>query len=159
MIQTLQREARQLTELLTQQRDLYRQLREMAKGQASAIETDQPEALLRVLAQRQRLITELNEINAHLEPFRSRWDELRQSLDAAERIRATDLVREVQDLLGEILRQDEADSQTLEHKSADARKQAASATVGQRVNAAYAVHRYAPAPRLIDRSDEGGDLA
>lgn len=159
MIQTLQREARQLTDLLTQQRDLYRQLREMAKGQSAAIEQDEPEALLRVLAHRQRLITELNDVNTQLEPFRSRWDELRESLSAAERIRTAELVAEVQSLLGDILRQDEADSDALQTKSADTRQQAASASVGQRVNAAYAAQRYGAAPRLIDRNDEGGASA
>ena len=83
MTATLQREARQLTELLVQQRDLYQRLRDLAAGQSQAVREDQPESLLRILGQRQRLIHELTQVNSLLEPFRSQWDKLREGLAPA----------------------------------------------------------------------------
>ena len=151
---TAQREARQLTELLIQQRDVYQKLSEFAASQAAAVQDDQAEALLRILSQRQQLIGELTEINNRLEPYRSRWDELREQLSAAERLRVSDLVEEVQSLLDQILLRDEQDSDELRRRSDQARNDAASTTTGRAVNAAYAAGQYAASrPRYIDQND------
>ena len=149
------RDARRLTELLTQQRDVYQQLRELATAQSAAIHDDQPETLLHILAQRQQLITQLTDLNAQLEPFRSRWDALREQLSAGERLRVSELVDEVQMLLGKILEQDEVDSDTLKTRSQEVRGQAAGVAVGRQVNAAYAMQSYGARPaRYIDRIDQ-----
>jgi hypothetical protein len=150
----LQREGRQLTELLTQQRDLYQQLRLLAESQSAAISDDQPEALLRILSQRQRLIHELTQVNVLLEPYRSRWDHIREGLDPAQRLRVGELVEEVQDLLSQILKQDQGDCDMLEQRTGEVRNEAVSASLGRKVNAAYAMQSYsAAAARYVDRSD------
>jgi predicted nuclease with TOPRIM domain len=151
---TAQREAKQLTELLIQQRDVYQKLGQFAASQAAAVQDDQSETLLRILSQRQQLITELTEINDRLEPFRSRWDELREQLSATERLRVADLVEEVQGLLGQILQRDEQDSDELRRRSDQVRNEAASTSMGRNLNAAYAARSYAAAqPRYIDQHD------
>jgi len=157
MSETARRDGRRLTELLTQQRDTYRRLRDLAMRQRGAIESDQPETLLQILADRQRAICELNEINAQLEPFRSRWDDIRQVLAAPERLKVSDLVAEVQQLLVAILDQDEGDCDVLKQRTQQARRTATAAAVGQQVNAAYgAVECAADRPRFLDRTDEEG---
>ncbi|NQU75718.1 MAG: hypothetical protein HQ546_05325, partial [Planctomycetes bacterium] len=106
----------QLIELLTRQREVYQRLRELAKRQRRPIEDDQPEDLLRILGDRQRLIAEMNEINSALEPFRSRWDQLRVSISENQRMQVSDLVADVQQLLAEILDQDQGDCDALKER-------------------------------------------
>lgn len=67
-----------LINLLTQQRDVYRELHQLASIQRQAIEEERSEESLRILGDRQRLINRLTEVNSELEPYRSRWDKIRQ---------------------------------------------------------------------------------
>ena len=151
---TEKREASELAELLARQRDAYLRLRELARAQRGAIDSQHPETLLRILGDRQRQIAQLMEITRELEPYRSRWPELRERLPSDQRRRVSDLVAEVEQLLSEILQQDEGDCDTLKKRTRVARQDAAASAVGQRVNAAYAAGRYAAAsPQLIDRND------
>lgn len=155
MTATAQRDARRLTELLAQQRDVYQRLRELAMSQSKAIEDDQPESLLRILADRQRLINELTRVNELLEPFRSRWDQLREALEPTQRLEVSELVDQVQQLLGQILDCDKQDSDLLRERTAQTRDQAARAGAGARMNQAYAAGAYQNnPPRAIDRNDE-----
>jgi len=155
---TDKRDARELTELLTRQRDTYLRLRELARAQSGAIETQRGESLLRILGDRQRQIGQLTEITRQLEPYRSRWPQLREHLPADQRRRVGDLVAEVQGLLAEILAQDEGDCDTLAQRTRAARDGAAASAVGRRVNAAYAANSYAKAAggQFIDRTDQPG---
>jgi hypothetical protein len=156
MNEAAQRDGRRLTELLTQQRDAYRRLRDLATTQRGAIESDQTETLLRILGDRQRAITELTGINAELEPFRSRWDQTRQTMEPMARLEVSDLVAEVQQLLAAILDQDEGDCDVLKQRTADARRSATVAAVGQQINSAYGGAGYgATQPKYVDRTDEG----
>ena len=52
-----------LIQLLSQQRLLYRQLKDLANKQSSLVDGRDPEMLLRVLASRQRLIDKLSVID------------------------------------------------------------------------------------------------
>jgi hypothetical protein len=155
MIQSAQIEARRLTELLIQQRDVYLKLRELATAQTSAVQDERPEELLRILGDRQRRITELLEINTQLEPFRSRWGELRQAMGRGERLEVGELVEEVQGLLSEILRQDEGDCDALRQRTESNRSAAAAAVFGQRANAAYTSGQcVAGGSRYVDCNDQ-----
>ncbi len=160
MNDTARRQGRRLTELLTQQRDAYRRLGDLAQTQRAAIDGDRPEELLRILGDRQRMITELTEINERLEPFRSRWNELRNSLPAGERLVVGDLVGEVQKLLVGILDQDQGDCDTLKERSEQFRQSAASTTTGRKLNAAYAAYAGgaygAGQAKYVDRTDQEG---
>lgn len=155
MNQAAQKDARRLTELLLQQRDVYRRLLELSESQHAAVGCDEPESLLRVLGQRQQLIAQLTEINTLLEPYRSRWDELREGLSPAQRLEVSELVEQVQALLGQILQQDETDSRALQRRTEEVRQEAAAASTGRRVHNAYAAQSYGAgtAPRYIDRRD------
>lgn len=156
--ETATREGQRLIELLTRQRDVYRQLRQLTDVQRQAIDGEKPEDLLRILGDRQRLINRLGEVNTELEPFRSRWEEIRQGIAPASRLAVGELVEEVQQLLKGILEQDEGDCDALKRRSKSCRDQAAGAAMGQRVHAAYAVGQYSAAvPRFVDRSDTGQD--
>ncbi len=157
MTDTRRRDGRRLTELLTRQRDAYCRLADLAARQRDAIDTDEPEVLLRILADRQACINEVTELDAQLEPFRRRWDDLRGALGPAERLAVSELVDEVQDLLAGILNQDAGDCDLLKQRTDAIRSAAATTAAGQRLNNAYGAAGYAAAGgagRVVDRTDE-----
>lgn len=148
-------DSRQMLDLLIQQRDLYRQLGQLTDKQRGAIDSQLPEDLLRILGDRQRLINQLTEINEQLEPFRGQWDQIRRTIPAVRRQRISQLVDEVGELLSEILKQDASDCDLLEQRTSECQGDAMTASVGQKINAAYAVECYTqPQPRFVDCSDE-----
>jgi hypothetical protein len=158
MTDSVMSQGQRLIELLTQQRDIYRELRQLADLQRQAIDGENSGHLLRILGDRQRLINHLTEVNTELEPFRSRWDQIRQGIDPAGRQIVGELVEEVQALLKGILELDESDCDALKRRTRSCRDQAAALAVGQRVNAAYAARQYQyAAPRYIDRTAGGED--
>ncbi|MFW6154677.1 MAG: flagellar export chaperone FlgN [Planctomycetota bacterium] len=158
MTDTRQRDGRRLTELLTRQRDAYRRLADLAARQRDAIDGDEPEVLLRILADRQKCINEVTELNGQLEPFRQRWDELRGALGPAERLTVSELVDEVQDLLAGILNQDAGDCDLLKQRTDAARGAATATATGQRLNSVYGAAGYGAAAggagTYVDRTDE-----
>jgi hypothetical protein len=130
-----------LVALLERQRSIYQQLRTLSDQQGPLVAEGHAEALLSLLAQRQRLIDAAMDINAKLDPYRKRWAEMWATLPAAERERVGALVKDVQDLLAAIVQQDERDRQIL---------QTAKANVGaelqqiNRATAAASAYRAAP---------------
>jgi len=88
-----------LIHLLTQQRLLYRQLRELAQKQSSLVDGNNPEMLLRVLAGRQRIIDHLGGIDRDLKPIRAQWQQIAKTLPPSQRQEAQQLVEEVQEIL------------------------------------------------------------
>ncbi|NLF30920.1 MAG: hypothetical protein GX591_08550 [Planctomycetes bacterium] len=158
MTETGIRDGRRLTELLTRQRDAYRALADLAARQRTAIDGDQPEVLLRILADRQRCINEVTDLNEQLEPFRRRWDAIRAALGAAERLAVCELVDQVQDLLAGILNQDEGDCDLLRRRTDAIRGAAATASAGRQLNSAYGAAAYGAggygAGTYVDRTDE-----
>ncbi|MFC1782448.1 hypothetical protein ACFL02_02555 [Planctomycetota bacterium] len=127
-----------LIHLLTQQRLLYRQLRELAQKQSGLVDGSNPEMLLRVLATRQRIIDRLRGIDRELKPIRDEWKQIAQSLPAPQRQKAQKLVEEVQQILSEIIARDEKDTQTLSHQQHQVASEIQTAAAGKRVHQAYA---------------------
>ena len=144
-------EATQLLALLTRQRDHYLKLRELSAGQAKLIAAGRPEKLLSILGQRQGHVEALTTLNEQLTPLRPRMAALTQAAPAAQRdaIRAT--VDEVQALLAEIIRQDEADSAVLAAQKTAKREELTQTRPTQAALGAYRTAN-AGAPRLHARS-------
>ena len=126
-----------LIHLLTQQRLLYRQLRELAQKQSGLVDGNNPEMLLRVLAARQRIIDRLRGIDRELKPIRDEWQQIAQSLPAPQRQKAQKLVAEVQQILGEIIARDEKDTRALSHQQKQVAGEIKAAAAGKRVHQAY----------------------
>ncbi len=102
-----------LIDLLVEQRDLYTRLRALSERQRGLISSDSPEQLLNILRERQTLITSLAAINEKLSPFRQEWDGLFAELPEATRTQVTELLDEINGLLGAILTADKEDSALL----------------------------------------------
>ena len=139
-----------LIHLLTQQRLLYRQLKELAQKQSSLVDGNDPETLLRVLAARQRLINKLSSIDRELQPIRSDWQRIAGALPGEQREQAQELVAQVQEILGEILASDAKDSEALQGHQAKVRREIQGATKGKQMNRAYAQSGVVSESRYLD---------
>ena len=93
--------------LLTEQRNLYVQLKSYAQNQRELITGDEPEQLLSVLADRQRVLDRLMSLGEEIRPYQERWDHVRQAMTADQDRHVTRMVRQVNSILSEILQQDE----------------------------------------------------
>ena len=82
-----------LMKLLTEQRDLYRNLRELSARQRNLISGDRPELLLDVLSRRQTIVSRLAQINEQLTPFRGDWTGVYAQLPEETRTAASALCR------------------------------------------------------------------
>src|SRR5262249_16506136 len=64
---------RELIRLLERQRDVFQHLRSLADRQRALVEQDDPQPLLVLLSERQRLVEDLNRCNSLLAPYRRNW--------------------------------------------------------------------------------------
>lgn len=134
-----------LIRLLTQQRDLYVQLKSLSDQQAALIAGGETERLLGLLAQRQRMVDALTRLNRDLAGYRKQMPDLQADLPLADRERVRALMDEVDELLHAIIEQDDRDRRQL---------QAAQKQVGAQLSHAArggaAMQAYRAAPRSVD---------
>ena len=110
---TLQASPGKAIAMLTLQRDLYLQLRELAGQQRALISADAPELLLSLLTERQTIVSRLARLNEELAPLRRNWDATLAALPVTERDALTALLAEINSLLRSILATDESDGSLL----------------------------------------------
>lgn len=141
-----------LIDLVTQQRDLYRQLKELSDQQATLIESGQTDNLLTLLSQRQRLVDSLTRINRDMVSRRQAMPDLQASLSPEQRVAMRSLMDEVDVLLRGIIEQDDRDRAQLQSAH---QKVGAQLKQTHRSAAALSVYRgavpAAGAPRFTDR--------
>lgn len=143
-----------LVELLTRQRDLYRHLHQLSASQSPLVDAGSAEQLLDVLAQRQRLIDELAAVNEELGPYRQNWARVWPRVPDEERGGLSELLKDVDTLLQNILKQDERDRMKLQQS-----RDRVGAELSKVKHTSAAVRAYggrpatstAAAPRLTDR--------
>ena len=143
----------ELIHLLSQQRLLYCQLRELAQKQSSLVDGSDPEMLLRILGDRQRLLDRLTDIDRQLQPVRQDWQQISATLPEAQRVQAAELIANVQDILGEIIARDQRDTQALSAHQQQVAQDIRSASAGKRVNQAYAQTAGGAASKYFDTAN------
>lgn len=131
-------QAQELIELLTEQRDHYRRLRELSEQQRSLICGDRPEQLLSILQERQTLVTALTRLNARLAPFRRNWDEMYSALPDETRRTAGTLLSEINAALQVILQNDHQDGALLAARKQIVANELSDLGGGRAAGAAYA---------------------
>ncbi len=99
--------------LLTEQRDLYRQLKALSDQQSASIQEGSTEQLLSLLSQRQNVIDSLSRLNGELAPYRDRWSQIADSVDDARKTQLRDMLDEIEQLLQQVVAQDEKDRESL----------------------------------------------
>lgn len=126
-----------LVRALSGQKALYVQILALARQQSAYVATGESEALMTVLAARNRLIEQVAPLDKELQPYKGRWQEVLDGLPAADRQAVGHLLQEVQQLLGEILSQDEKDKETLIRQKTGVGDQLKRAVSGAALNRAY----------------------
>ncbi|MBU0640563.1 MAG: flagellar protein FlgN [Planctomycetes bacterium] len=127
-----------LVALLTRQRDLYQQLRELSERQRSLISGNRPEMLLNILRDRQTLVNGLATLNEQLAPFRRGWDGMYAQLPEDTRDQASALLTQINELLRVILKTDQEDSALLAARKRAVASEMGALSSGRSANAAYA---------------------
>lgn len=127
----------QVVALLAEQRDLYQQLRQLADKQRSMITGNEPERLLTILGERQRLIDKLQAVSQRLKPYQANWRQIRQDMNDELGGQADRLVVEVNNLLSSILQQDEADTALLSARKSQTGTQIQAVQTGRQASRAY----------------------
>lgn len=128
----------ELIRLLTRQRDGYRRLCALAARQREMISRNDPEALLSILSERQRIVSALAAANVALAPYRGEWAARLSRLAGAARAQVEALLGEISAAAQSVMQSDREDAALL-----SARKQALGQAVsglggGATANAAYA---------------------
>jgi hypothetical protein len=141
---------RELIALLEHQRSLYRGLRRLADRQKALVVQDDPQPLLGLLAERQKLVDELVSLNVRLGSYRESWPEVYSTLDEPARKQVADLLEEANQSLGSILKSDGEDTATLTARRADMSGRLAAVDAGGRASAAYAMAGVGMSSRLTD---------
>jgi C4-dicarboxylate-specific signal transduction histidine kinase len=122
---------------LSGQKTLYAEILQLAKQQSQFVATGQSEELMGVLAARSRLIDRVARLDVTLQPYKGRWQELLDSLPAAKRETVAGLLREVQQMLGAILAQDEADKESLVKQKSEVGSELKRTVTGAALHRAY----------------------
>ncbi len=134
-----------LVELLEEQRTCYRQLKALAEKQRKLISDEDPEALLKILGERQQLVDRLTELNRELQPFRQEWAGTYTQMKSDRRQYVQEVLDEINTLLGSIMLMDKEDSRLLSARKESIRQQVVQTASGRMANTAYAAHAYAGA--------------
>jgi hypothetical protein len=138
-------------ELLELQQGLFERLDALGRRQAELIEGDDSVGLLELLAQRQRLIDGITEVNGSLEPFRGRWSAVVNSLPEPERARVNRRIDTLAELAARIATRDDADRAALEKRRDAVASEMGQIGRGRGAVAAYAGGRAPSIPKFQDR--------
>lgn len=142
-----------LIALLTEQRSLYSQLGALAGTQRDLITAGEPEQLLSVLGERQKLVDRLDALGGRMKPYLERWTTFRATLAPVEVLRVDRLLGEVNTMLAGILEKDKADAQLLAARKSSTAKAIEAVSVGRQAGAAYVANTYQARP-IREWSDE-----
>ena len=142
----------ELLTLLTEQLELYRRLRDMARQQRELVSGENPGALLSLLGQRQELIAELARLDVRVGPIRRDWDRIGPELPSQPRQQATDMFKESRAILEDIIAADQEDTEALKTRQATVQESLRAIDAARQAHGAYA-----PAPtstsRYLDETD------
>src|SRR3954467_3568909 len=108
-----------LVRALSGQKVAYTHILALARQQSGHVAAGENEALMSILAARNRLIHEVAAHDRELQPYKGRWQDVLDGLPSADRKVIGGLLQEVQRLLGEILAQDERDKESLLRQKAE----------------------------------------
>ncbi len=112
-VQDATKKGMELLELLKRQKQYYIELRRLSKEQRALIDAQEPESLIRVLGQRQKIVDAIGKIHNQTAPYRNEWQTLRELLPTSLRESIQVLLADLQNMLDEILQNDREDSEKL----------------------------------------------
>lgn len=138
--------------LLDEQCELCVGLDSLSARQTQAVGIGDTDALLRIIGQRQTLVDRVSDINAALEPFRTKKDELVARLAPAQRDGIVQRVGKIAALVESVRSRDDQDRITLEKLRSGVADELANLSKAHGAAAAYAKSTAAPTgPKFQDR--------
>jgi hypothetical protein len=137
--------------LLIEQRDLYLQLSRLTEKQRGLITGDEPERLLTLLAERQRIVDKLQAVGRQLRPYQANWRQCRDEMPDNEGRRVDGLVGEINALLADIMKQDETDTALLSVRKSETHRAIGTVQTGRQADRAYTAS--------LDSQQQGMDWA
>ncbi len=102
--------------LLREQAQLYEKLEKMGQRQRALISLDDTLPLLRLLADRQRVIESLSKVGELLRPVRSKWEVYSSRFNKAQKAEADELIASAQACVERLLAEDAKDAKLLSAK-------------------------------------------
>lgn len=143
----LERAAGALIVLLGEQSELYGQLAALSETQRGLITGNEPERLLGLLGERQKLLDRLEELAARMRPYQKTWPRMRPLVSPAEVQEVDRLLAKVNGLLATIIEQDKADSQLLAARKSVTGQEMSSLKASRTAGAAYMATAYEASPQ------------
>ncbi len=105
-----------LVSLVDEQRGLYQQLEALSLRQHELVESEDTDALLGVLNERQRLIEYITDVASRMTPYRARWDDHVGKLAEGEREALRRGLDDLASMMARIADRDEHDRRTMEDR-------------------------------------------
>lgn len=136
--------------LLRRQQEAYRALRDLAERQRALVTQDDPQSLLKILADRRRLVDDLSRLAAEMAPYRRNWTGVLSVMSQAERDTIREMVESSGSLLAGILESDRADVLTLTERQRAVRTLLERNSCGATAHRAYAASAPAGRPTVTD---------
>jgi hypothetical protein len=131
-------DTRRLSDLIGAKHDCLLQLRELGRRQQDLIDAGDMTRLLSLLADKQRAIGELHDVERLLDPFRSQNPAARVWSGEAERIRCSSLADQSARLLAEVLDVEKRCEESLRRRRDDAAAQLSVVQAAGAARGAYA---------------------
>ena len=133
--------------LLTEQCGLYEQLAALSESQRHLITTNEPEKLLTLLGDRQKLLDRVENLAARMRPYQKTLAQMRRNASSREALEVDRLLGKVNALLAAILEQDKADTQLLAARKSVTGQEMSTLKSTRAAGAAYVAAAYGAAPQ------------
>lgn len=142
-----------LEKLLRQELSLYREVRELSRGQKNLIEQNDSAALMQAVSEKQFRINKIAQLEQQAAPFKARRETELESWPDSARKRVDPLVRELQTLLGEIVALEDESRAAAEEKVTGSRDKVQKIQTGKAMLNAYGkAMKGMVAPRYKDKN-------
>ena len=112
-----------LAELIAAKRETLRQLRDLGSQQRESVDSGDTEQLFRVLAAKQRVLGQLQELEKHLTPFHNQDPDARQWRTLQDRQSCAEVAEECSQLLAVVIEQERESEQAMVRRRDDAAQQ------------------------------------
>jgi chromosome segregation ATPase len=143
----------QILAALQQEASACRQLASLRDQQRRLIDAGEAEKLLEVLAQKQRAISRISELEEQLKPLKASWNDCCDQLPALERARIGEAFGKVRDLLAELIARETEDAEALANRKETAEQELATFDRKRQLATAYGAAGPRSDSQLVDRTD------
>lgn len=147
-------ELSELLEYFGQEQACYTALLNFSRRQRTVIEAGDMDGLLRILGDKQKILSRVGEIEKLLRPYKENWQAVRARLHEAERQKLGEALRSVEELLAELIRAEKESEELLLLCREAVAKELKQTVQGRTVNTAYGTKAPERSARFLDVRSE-----